>query len=77
MQTKFDPGSLQSQTLVLPFQRLSGGAGTHNASVGLSARTATLRETSLQVLPAQRVEDLAWIALALTSLAALVLSLLV
>jgi len=77
MQTKFDPGSFHSQTLVLPFQRSSGRAGTHGARVGLSDRTATLRETCFKVVIAQLVEDLAWIALALTSVAALVLSLLV
>jgi len=77
MQTKFDPGVFPSQTLVLPFRRLSGGAETHRAPVGLSDRAATLQETCLQVLIAQRVENLAWMALALTSLAALVLSLLV
>jgi hypothetical protein len=77
MQTKFDPGSLPSQTLVLPFRRLSGGAEPHRGRVDLSDRAATLRESCSQVVTAQRFENLAWISMALTSLVTLVLSLLV
>jgi hypothetical protein len=70
MQTKFDPGALPSQTLVLSFQRLSVAAEPYRARVGRPERNAALRKTCSQ-------EDFAWIFLALTSLAALVLSLLI
>jgi hypothetical protein len=77
MQTKFDPGALPSQTLVLPFQRLSVAAEPYRARVGRPERDAALRKTCSQVVIPQRLEDFAWIFLALTSLAALVLSLLI
>jgi hypothetical protein len=74
MQTNLDPGAIRSQTLVLPLQRLACGVNLRSRR-GNEPRAAVPGFTRCQFLTSHRGENLAWTLVALSSLAALVLSL--
>lgn len=75
MQTNLESAAIRSQTMVLPFQRLTDRASATRARFGWHDRGMAAPGVQLGFAISDRREDLVWVCLGLCSFGAVALAL--